>query len=202
MIISGTLFAAFPVYAHVPFLEHFDYSQERPFFVRDIEKSIAAYSWLETGSGSSDDIDLYLFFIASPTRIFIESLVPVCPGYDNFFPAFAVVGPGLPPYEGTVPFEIPEGYGAVVVENYAPGDERPIFYEPFGAKSYYDGPDFDQILDTPGLYYVYFWDPSWIGGDYVAVLGYRETWKLPDIIRGLINTPKIRRNEELHQLCE
>ena len=72
-----------PALAHVPFLERYDYSEDRPFFVRDIEKSIAAYSWFQTENGASNDVDLYLFYIPSPTRVFIESLVPVCNGYED-----------------------------------------------------------------------------------------------------------------------
>ena len=202
MIIVGLLTAAPRASAHVPYLEHFDYSAERPFFIRDIEQSIAVYSWLEFDESGSTDVDVYLFYLSGPTRVFIESLVPVCTVYENFLPSFAVVGPGLPAHEGDLPFKIPDGYGAVVVTNYAPGEERPSFYEPFGGKSYYDGPDFDQVLNTSGLYYVYFWDPAWEGGDYVGVFGKREIWRIRDIVRGLTNTPKIRRNEELHKPCE
>ncbi len=56
-------------------------------------------------------------------------------------------------------------------------------------------------MSTPGTYYVVFWDPSGVGGDYVAVLGDKEIWWPWDIIRALINTPKIRRGLELHTDC-
>ncbi len=41
-------------------------------------------------------------------------------------------------------------------------------------------------------------DPYQKGGDYVAVLGYKEQFPLLDILRALINTPLIRHNYELH----
>lgn len=99
-----------------------------------------------------------------------------------------------------MPFELPEGYGAIVAPNYS-NPQRPTFYEPFGNKSYYDGPEFEQVLSTPGTYYVVVWDPAGIGGDYVAVLGDKEIWWPWDIIRALIQTPKIRRGLELHTDC-
>jgi hypothetical protein len=117
-------------------------------------------------------------------------------------PWFAVVGPGLPPITEEVPFTIPPGYGGIVVKNLEPGEERPMFYEPFGGKHYYDGPDFDQRMSNTGTWYIYYWDPYELGGDYVAVVGYREVFRPMDIIRALIYTPIIRRNKELHVPCD
>ena len=79
------------------------------------------------------------------------------------------------------------------VRHSEPGEQRPTFYEFFGGKSYYRGPTFDRILEKPGTYSVYYWDPYAHGGDYVAVLGYKESWGLIDILRALIRTPMIRR---------
>ena len=40
-----------------------------------------------------------------------------------------------------------------------------------------------------------------MGGDYVAVVGYKERFSLTDFFRALINTFKIRFNRELHTDC-
>ncbi|MEW5803657.1 MAG: hypothetical protein AB1847_16305 [bacterium] len=190
------------VFAHVPYFEHRDFTQEQPFKVRkSIEQSIAVYAWLKFEDSYTEDIDVYTFELTAPVRVFIQSLVPECDRYKKFLPWFAIVGPGLPEPGYTVPVDIPPGCGAVVVENYDPEEDRPTFYEPFGGKSYYQGPEFDQILDEPGTYFVYFWDPYSLGGDYVAVLGYEETWESDDILRALIYTPMIRRDKELHTDC-
>jgi len=192
-----------PAFAHVPYLEHIDFTQEQPFEVRkSIEQSIAVYAWLEFKDSSyTEDIDVYTFKLTAPTRVFVQCLVPECDRYKEFLPWFAIVGPDLPEPGYTLPFDLPPGYGAVVVENYEPGEDRPTFYEPFGDKSYYQGGEFDKTLDAPGTYYIYFWDPYNLGGDYVAVLGYEETWDFDDIIRALIYTPMIRRDKELHTDC-
>lgn len=188
--------------AHVPYLERRDFSMDTPFTVRkSITQSIAVYSWLETDwANPSTDIDVYSFTIKDkPLRIYIESIVPVCDGfYANFTPWFALVGPGLPPPNQTLPFDLPQGYGVIVKQDVPPGSPREEFYEPFGGKSYYQGPRFDETLYLWGTYYVYYWDPYQKGGDYVAVLGYKEQFPPLDIIRALINTPLIRRGYELH----
>ena len=188
--------------AHVPYLEINDFSDSEPFKVRkSIEQSIAVYSWLEyEDNNPSTDIDVYIFTIDEPPkRVYIEVIVPVCDEfYKNFVPWFALVGPDLPDPGQELPFEIPIGYGAIVKENVFPGEDRETFYEPFGGKSYYSGPIFDQIIENSGTYYVYYWDPYQSGGDYVAVLGRKEQFGFVDILRALINTPIIRMGYELH----
>ncbi len=188
--------------AHVPYLERRDSSAEQPFQVRrSITQSIAVYSWLKTDwVKPSTDIDVYSFTINDqPLRIFLEVIVPVCEGYyANFTPWFALVGPGLPPPNQTIPFNIPEGYGVIVKQDAPPGRPREQFYEPFGGKSYYQGPRFDETINISGTYSVYYWDPYQKGGDYVAVLGYKEQFPPIDFLRALINTPLIRRDYELH----
>lgn len=189
--------------AHVPYLERRDYSEQAPFQVRgSIEQSIAVYSWIEfQGWQPAVDVDYYRFELSAPAELFGQALVPVCPGYEQLLPWFAIVGPGLPPPAVELPFQLPDGDGAIVVPNLAPGETRPVFYEPFGGKWYYDGPTFEATLTVPGTYYAVFWDPLQLGGDYVAVLGDQEIWKLPDILRALVNTPIIRKNGELHTEC-
>jgi hypothetical protein len=190
------------VLAHVPYIEHRDSSAQQPFQVRkSITQSIAVYSWLETDwVNPSTDIDVYSFAIKDkPLRVYLEVIVPVCDGfYANFTPWFALVGPGLVPPNQTLPFDLPEGCGVIVKQDLPPGSPRQEFYEPFGGKSYYQGPRFDETINISGTYYVYYWDPYQKGGDYVAVLGYKEQFPPLDFLRALINTPLIRHDRELH----
>jgi hypothetical protein len=197
------LTAGAPALAHVPYLERDDYSETEPFEVRgSIEQSIAVYSWIDTGgAGPATDVDAYAFSISEPTSVYVEAIVPVCPGYEDFRPSFALVGPGLPTAPADLPFTVPNGYGAVVVDD--PGEvPRETYFEPFGGKSYYQGPVLSRAVSTAGEYTVYYWDPQQSGGDYVAVLGDQEIWGLRDIIRALIVTPLIRRDRELHVPCD
>ena len=206
MIISAclltTVFFTSTISAHVPYIEYKDYAEDKPYYIwKMIEYSKAFYSWLENdGVTPCEDIDAFTFKIRNkPKNVYIELIVPVVDDYyEEFAPWFALVGPELPEPNQTLPFDIPPGYGAIVKENVEPGDERETFYEPFGGKSYYFGPIFDETISELGTYYVYCWDPYEQGGDYVLVLGKGEFFGPIDIIRSLINTIIIRRDGELH----
>ena len=142
--------------AHVPFIEKQDYTFEQPFRVKgSVDNSIAVYSWLENGN----DTDVYRLEITRPVRLYCNAIVPVCPAYEQFLPWLAIAGPGLAPPDEPLPFDLPQGYGAVVLKNTAPGEQRQQFYEPFGGKSYYDAPAFDQTVSQTGSWYIYVWDP-------------------------------------------
>jgi len=186
------------VHAHVPYIENEDYSAEHPFVVTDsIENSKAVYAWFETGA----DVDVYAFEVSEPVTVYAQALVIACPSLETLLPWFAVAGPGLPVPDEALPFELPAGYGAVVVKNNNPGEQRDTFFEPFSAKTYFDGPEFSREVTTPGSWYVYYWDPHNIGGDYVAVLGLKESFSILDTVRSLINTVIIWFNLELHTTC-
>lgn len=190
------------VSAHVPYIERTDYSADQPFYVwKMIEKSKAFYAWLETDEeGFSNDVDVFMFKVGNkPINIYIELIVPDVNGvYDTFVPWYVLLGPNLPTISEDLPFEVPEGYGGVIMENVEPGTSRETFYEPFGGKSYFKGPILDLNLSESGTYYIYCWDPYEMGGDYVLVIGKGEFFGPIDIIRSIINTPYIRKNKELH----
>lgn len=193
-----------PAMAHVPFLELDDFTWDDPFVVRNtIEQSIAVYSWLEgDNTGEKGDIDVYQFEISEPVDFYGEVIVPVCACYADFAPWFALVGPDLPDPGIALPFDLPDNYGAIVVEDTSAGGDREMFYEFFGNKSYYQGPVLEMPLYTEGVYYVVYWHPTGDAGDYVAVLGDQEIWRLREIIQALIVTPLIRMDKELHAPCD
>ena len=146
-------------------------TSEGSFVVSDsIENAKAVYARLEPPT----DIDVYSFLVTQPVHVHARAFVPLVPGLEQFLPNLAVVGPGLPETQEKLPFTLPAGYGAVVIKNTPPGKKRPVFYEPFSGTEYYDAPAFDQKATTPGTWYVYYWDPYGMGGQYVAILGFRE----------------------------
>jgi len=200
--ILSIFFITSTVTAHVPYIERSDYSENNPSFVwKMIEYSKAFYAWLENdGINPCEDIDVFKFNIKNkPKNVYIELIVPVVDDYyKEFAPSFALVGPGLPEQNQTLPFSIPLGNGVIVKENFQPGEERETFYEPFGGKWYYKGPIFEENISESGTYYIYCWDPYEKGGDYVLVLGKGEFFGPIDIIRSLINTIIIRRDGEIH----
>ena len=175
-----------------------DYSFEQPFRVKgSVENSIAVYAWLETGN----DTDVYRLEIKRPVRLSATLSCPYAlPRAVSALAGCCRAGACAP--DEPLPFVLPQGYGAVVLKNTAPGEQRQQFYEPFGGKSYYTAPVFDQTVSQTGTWYMYVWDPSGMGGDYVAVIGYKERFSLLDIFSALINTPKIRLDRELHTDCK
>ena len=178
--------------AHVPFFELKDFDLEAPFRPELPEQSIAVYAWLE----GPRDVDVYVVTLTKETPFLAEVLVPVHPRYETFRPAFAVIGKGLPKAPSFLPVWPLEGYGALVFLDDV-RTKRETFYEPFGGKSYYQGPRFERTL-PPGTYAVVCWDPRHQRGDYVAVLGRKEIWRGKDMLRALRLTPQIRRGRELH----
>ena len=148
--------------AHVPYIEVNDFSSKQPYEVNySIEQSLAIYAWLENKTPDNfADIDVFVFRINEPTKVFLEVIVPVCEGYEEFRPWFALAGPGLPEPKTPLPFDLPTGFGVEVIKNLNQGDPRDTFYEFFGGKSYYNGPVFHEYLSFPGTYYVYIWDPQ------------------------------------------
>ena len=202
-IISTFTLVTAQSWAHVPYFEHNDFSAKQPFTVEySIEQSLAIYAWLENNDlGNSGDIDVFVFRINEPTSVYLEVIVPVCKGYEEFLPWLALAGPGLPEPKALMPFDIPPGYGIEVIQSGTIDEPRDTFYEFFGGKSYYKGPVFDEYITIPGNYYVYIWDPQQKSGDYVAVLGKKEIWRFRDIIQAFRNTPLIRLDKELHVDC-
>lgn len=205
LMLLGLVMSAFAGTAlgHVPYIEEEDFSWENPFVVKkSIQQSIAVYSYLDNDNlDLNGDIDVVEFEIKVPQKFYAEVIVPVCPEYETFAPWFALVGPGLPEPEEELPFNLPEGYGAIVMADFIDDVEREFFFEFFGNKSYYQGPVLSTRLDKAGVYYVVYWHAFGESGDYVAVLGDRELWFLSDVIRAMIVTPMIRRDEELHTVC-
>jgi hypothetical protein len=190
-------------WAHVPYFEYDDFTMEQPYKVTfSIEQSLAIYAWLGNNTpDTSADVDVLVFELNDPANVYLEVIVPVCPGYEEFRPWIALAGPGLPEPKTPLPFDIPAGYGIEVIQDVNKGKSRDAFYEIFGGKSYYYGPVYDEHLSLPGTYYIFVWEPRRKSGDYVAVVGKKEIWRFEDIIRAIRNTPLIRLDQELHVDC-
>lgn len=190
--VLGLMFPNALADAHVPYLEDRDFTTSSPFVCPSAEQSIAVYSWLE----SSSDVDYYRVKVTTGTLFYAGVIVPVFDQYAAFRPCFALIGPGLPHTTESLPTKLPSGWGAVIIRE-SEGKPRKQFYEPFGGKSYYQGPEMTMRLQA-GEYTLIYWDPNKRMGDYVAIIGKREIWGARDTVRGLRVTPVIRRGGELH----
>jgi hypothetical protein len=202
-IIAAFLFLVTVVtWAHVPSIEgeairNFgelaegdDFSFEHPSIVsQPVWASKAVFAYLHPG-----DVDVYKYtspgydvvYPDLPEVIAVGALPPACKQYSSFYPAVALIGPGLPPYDVPedldLPFEIPEdcvGCGIIARQQgeVAPGETRPVFKMPEGDISWFfpigDGLIFWATF-TPGDYYIVIWNPDGKPGDYTANIGFGE----------------------------
>jgi len=124
----------------------------------------------------SGDVDFVSFKVDAAMPIEVSLLVPQRSEFLDYYPVFAVVGPGLPAPELEVPFELPVGYGAVVMKS-EPQAEREKFHEPFSNTRYYRGfKIFKKEMAEPGTYYIVVWHPEGEYGDYVVIYGEKESF--------------------------
>jgi len=182
-------FISFSAAAHIPMMEQKDSTG-----FKDAVKipkpgvSRAIYANLD----SAADVDYYSFELSKPMTGHVSLLVPYLPGYEDFYPLFAVVGPGLPPAEINLPFEVPPNYGAVV-QHATGAAPRPTFFEPFSRKNYYRGmEEFKQELVQPGTYYIVVWHPAGEYGAYILGYGDKEWFSLRDWANTFKLLPAIR----------
>lgn len=130
----------------------------------------------------SGDVDFVSFQVNSAMSLKISLLVPQRPEFLDYYPVFAIVRPGLPRSEVELPFEPPEGYGAIVIKS-EPKAEREKFYEPFSNTRYYWGfKRFEQKIDRPGTYYIVVWHPEGEYRDYVVTYGEKESFTTKEIV--------------------
>lgn len=190
--------AATAAVAHVPYIETEDYDATRPFTVENVSQSKAIYGWLDAAS----DHDVFVLEVPEATRIYTHSLVPYCQEYRDFSVTYALIGPGLPAVTEPLPVELPAGAGAVIVrETLSAESERPVTYEPFSARSYFQGPEFAVDAAAAGQYQLVVWNEAGRIGDYVAVVGEAEQFSAMDIVRATRHTITLRRQAELHTTC-
>lgn len=179
-----------PVWAHHPIFEKPDTTGfEDALLIPDPSISWAVYANLE----SSADVDFYRLEVTPEIEFSVNLLTPYAPGYENFNPTFSVVGPGLGTAEPDLPFELPQGYGAVVMKP-EPQNDRSTFFEPFSMTKYYrDNRKFKQTGLAPGAYYIVVWDQKGEYGGYVIGFGRAEKWTWKDLaptIRAVIEVQK------------
>jgi hypothetical protein len=170
-VIMVIYLAAAAASAHVPMME----SPESDSFNNAQKIPRPAYSYaIYANLEKPGDIDYYSFEVTKPMKAHVNLLVPYRPEYLDFYPVFAVIGPGLPAPQGRIPFDLPKGYGAVVISG-APAKDRPVYYEEFSKTNYYEGiPKFEQKLAQPGIYYIVVWHPGNETGAYILGYGLAE----------------------------
>lgn len=213
--------------AHVPYLEPEvvrrmgplaegdDFSFEHPFIIPagTMLNSKAIFAYLSYG-----DVDVYRYTVEAGeivSWVIAAALVPACKVYRNTYPSVALVGPGLPEPDPSerLPFEIPQGSGAIVGhQTRVPlWEERPVLSlsaDVPGVKiSWFfpAGPQTDFVfvnnINVPGDYYVVIWNPDKLPCDYTANIGIVEALSEEDTVRESIIIPLYSDHKMLRFPC-
>ena len=197
-ILLGGLLGASSANAHVPYIEIKDYPEGEDFVITDVDQSKAFYAYLDAG-----DIDGFEIVLAEPGRIYINSLIPFCREYAYYDVSLALIGDGLDEPSVELPVELADGQGAIVLPaRTADWADRPFMYEMFSDRRYFDGPRYTLRAAPAGTYRLIAWHPDGTAGDYIAIVGRAESFGPSDMRLAVINTPIIRRMEEMKSDCE
>ena len=140
--------------------------------------SWAVYARLE----KPDDVDFFSFQVVRPGPIHLGIFIPCRPEFADYYPTYALVGPGLAAPAEKIPFALPAGDGAIVVRS-RPASPRDTFFEPFTLTRLYYGVTFtDTEAAKPGEYFMVVWSDRGDYGDYLISYGTAETWSVRDLI--------------------
>lgn len=156
-----------PALAHQPFFEDEEFTADNPGYIKDPTVSTAMYATLETPTS----VDYYEFDGRVDQSILLSITIPQITGQENFAPAMALMGPGLPP--GDLPGQVirPQDSGVLILPSPA---NATSFFEPFSRTSYWTRQEQYVKLPASGSYSVAVWDDKGQIGRYVFVIGDRE----------------------------
>ena len=165
--------------AHIPVIEETDSDDfSGAVVIPRIYASFAIYAALKPAG----DIDYYTFNAEEPYKVHAGILVPYRESYRDFYPNIALAGKDLPPPQEALPFELPEGHGAVVAHPVNQGENRERFHEPFSNTDYFRTlPYIDEQVQGSENYFLIVWHPEDRPGSYVLVFGKGEKWKYSDL---------------------
>ena len=93
IFVTALLVLISPASAHQPFFEEEEFTAVNPGHIEDPTISTAMYATLETPT----DVDYYEFIGSQNQSILLSITIPQITGQENFTPAMALIGPGLPP---------------------------------------------------------------------------------------------------------
>jgi len=142
--------------------------------IPNLSTSFAVYRDLKAPA----QVDYYALAAKAGDRLWAGINIPAVPGLEHYGVTVALFGPGLPLADpAAVPFEYPDGVGAVLF-NSQPGAD---FFEPFTQTNYWGRQRFDLTLPETGTYYLAVWNPAGQTGKYVMDTGRAEVFGPGDI---------------------
>lgn len=110
--------------------------------------------------------------------VYLQLGVPAIDTLAEYYPAVALVGPGLP--AATLPFAIPNGTGAIT---FSASDFEPEFFsEPFTGTESWIYVEENVTLPADGTYFIVGYHPDRTAGKLWVAFGREEVFGVPDIL--------------------
>ena len=174
--IVGLALAVVPADAHQPSYSKGEYgTPQRAWPITDIDLSIVVYHQV-----TCDSPQLWLRFnAAAPRDIFFQLGVPAIDRLESYRPSLALLAPGLPPLAESVPFEVPEGMGGIIVHTHGV-DEPEAFFEPFTQTESWILSEQTYSLPEAGEGYLVAWHPQRETGKLWVAVGDNEDFSNVD----------------------
>lgn len=186
IILFILLFTSVTVYAHKPIFVGNDInSLNKAKVIEKPQISWAIYSELT----NENEIDFYKIEELKGTEIFIQMTIPKIKGLEEFSPTVVILGKGLPLDKQNLPFDIPEGYGAKIIESTSVKRE---FFEPFTQTRYLIRQEDTIELKHSGKYYIAVYDTNNQTGKYTLAIGKEEDFEITDILKFPYTWLKVR----------
>lgn len=162
------------VSAHKPIFESKDTTINSPIVIDNHQISYAMYGELE----GKNDVDFYEFEAKEGQNFYIEMLVPKIKLNKDFEPNFVIISKQIK-NKDIVPFDIPEGYGAINVPY--PQNYTNEFFEKFTQTTYLRAQSISGTIEKDGTYIVGVYSTS-KGGKYTLAIGKKEDFGFKDIL--------------------
>ncbi len=175
--LAATVAVTSPALAHRPTFSGGHTGPQSAYVIEDVTHSMVLYQ--EIGCPAAQ---LWLRFDrpSADVPLFVQLGVPVIPRLADYRPVVAVLAPGLPAAPVGLPFAVPDGLGAVVLEaNATPGE----FHEPFTGTRSWILREETLSLALPGTGYVVAWHPEDLPGKLWVAVGTKERFGLLDLFR-------------------
>ncbi|MEM4657021.1 MAG: hypothetical protein QXX77_01200 [Candidatus Methanosuratincola sp.] len=154
-----------PASAHSPIIAGGNESPDRAIVIYDPAKSWAVFSHLPEGATAQ----FYKLEINEGDRLYFTLQISPESRKSGFSPIVAIIGPGLPDRLESLPFEVPEGSGLLLIKG-TPADSAS--YEGFTPTVFYRVVSYSSPAPATGAYYLAVFDEN--PGSYSLAIGYRE----------------------------
>jgi hypothetical protein len=124
--------------------------------------------------GEYGDVDAFTLDIPAQQAFQFKVMVPVCGDhFKDFYPSAAIIGPGLDAPQGALPFDLPDGAGAVMFSDKPEEDAKRLTSpgNPITDAEVYDGTLRSVDIPEAGQYTLAIWEPDGNVGAYMIATG-------------------------------